>query len=77
MKVLLTYFKPSGTYYSDGEYESEQRFPWDVHREVRDMRQRGKLPGLTDGSREWHISVDCPEYKHNIPHLIPLDLWKS
>lgn len=65
MKVKLTYFKETGKYYSEGEYESEERYPWDVHKEVRQMK---KLPGLVE---HWdgHILVET-DYEFNVPQLI-------
>ena len=66
MKIKLTYFKENGTYYAEGEYESEEKYPWEVFKEVRQMN---KLPGLV-GHWDGHILVET-DYKFNVPQLIP------
>lgn len=49
MKITLTYFKPSGKYYSEGKYESHaQNFA--VPQEVIDIIKEGDNPGLQSGS---------------------------
>ena len=70
MKVILQYFKPSGKWYSEGEYESSQTDLWMIWAEVEEFQVRGKLPGLVNGAREFIISVDVPEHPHRHPHLI-------
>jgi len=70
MKVKLTYFKTSGKYYSDGEYNTTQDTMHGIWQEVRLMRTMGKLPGLVDGCSEFITSVDVPEHKYNHPHII-------
>ena len=65
MRVQLTYFKPSGKYYTDGSYDSQLEDFYNVIEEVRQMR-RSKLPGLIGG---WTgavlVAVD------GLPHLLP------
>lgn len=57
--VKLTYFKKSGKYYSEGEYESEvpEYHDWQIYEEVRKFQTDGKLPGLVDGCVEFDILV--------------------
>lgn len=73
MLVKLVYFRARGKYYSDGEYETDKDYLFEIWQEVAEMRQNGKLPGLVDGAREFIISVDVPEHEHRHPHLIMLD----
>jgi len=51
VKVKLTYFKDSGKYYSEARYASMNEFDYLVYREVREMVERGDLPGLRAGAR--------------------------
>lgn len=45
-KIHLTYFKPSGKYYSEGDYTSEHLHEWMIYDEVLKME---KYPGLVGG----------------------------
>ena len=61
VKVKLTYFKPSGKYYTDGEFEMEVEdcsksggdagknipYLYDILAKVRDMNRCGPVPGLS------------------------------
>lgn len=51
MRIVLTYFKQSGKYYSEGSYRTTKRFHGEVVAEVFAMLSRGELPGLRDGAR--------------------------
>lgn len=65
MIVKLTYFKRSGKYYSEGEYESSCTEMYEVHDEVRAMN---KHPGLLGKWSEYiHITTDSD---NEVPHLI-------
>jgi len=70
MQVNLTYFKPSGKYYCEGHYESQQREIWEIFDEVRMLRNCGLLPGLAAGAKDYHITVDVPNHPHSYPALI-------
>lgn len=70
MKVKLTYFKESGKYYSDGEYDTKIKNLFDIWDEVRQMLDSGIRPGLCDGANEFIVSVDVPDHEHNHPKLI-------
>lgn len=65
--VTLQYFKESGKYYTHGEYNTVLLYPWDVCREVRDMRSNGKLPGLAEGAGK-EFDIYCT-FK-GIPYLL-------
>lgn len=60
MRVHLEYYKESGKYYSDGEYESRKEHAFEVFTEVREMVASGKRPGLVDcepGANRFSIRV--------------------
>lgn len=69
MKVLLTYFKPTGKYYSEGDYETSKTDLWKIWNEIKEMVLKGQLPGLVEGAREFIVSVNVPDHPHNHPHL--------
>jgi NTP pyrophosphatase (non-canonical NTP hydrolase) len=70
-RVILTYFKKSGKYYSTGEYQSEKKELFEIWQEVRDMA--GCHPGLVNlWNKEGPISVDVPDHPNNHPHLVIL-----
>lgn len=70
MIVKLTYFKPSGKYYSEGHYMTDKKRLFEIWDEVVDMQQTKNLPGLMHGHSEFHVSVDVPEHPHRHPHLV-------
>lgn len=49
--VSVTSFKPSGKYYTEGNYWSSGTHMGQWCDEVTQMRKVGKLPGLVDGAR--------------------------
>lgn len=72
-KVELTYFKQTGKYYSDSEYESNKQDLWEIWDEVRELAKYKRLPGIF-GS-EFYILVKVPTHEHNHPRLIiPMEL---
>jgi hypothetical protein len=74
MKVFLTYFKPSGKYYTTGEYETNLPYMYEVFEEVRRMKRENKLPGLNGGSWSGPIYVIAPDHPNNYPGLIPVEV---
>ena len=70
MKVKCTMFKETGKYYTDGEYETGLEHLFEIWREVRTMRNEGRLPGLVQGHSHFIVSVDVPDHQFNHPHLI-------
>lgn len=67
--VKLTYFKESGKYYSEGNYQTEKTDLFEIFREVRDKVERGRLPGLCDGAK-FTTLIAVPGHPHEYPHLI-------
>jgi len=76
----LQYFKPNGTFYSSASFQviSIDFLPsiGEIHGHVRDLRNRGRLPGLAlasnDQAREFIVHVDVPAHPNNFPGLILL-----
>ena len=79
MQVYLTYFTPTGKYYSSAEKEIEftdstgRIMPLDkIWSKVREDRQYRMLPGLKTGHSDFIVLVDVPEHPHNHPRLLML-----
>jgi hypothetical protein len=70
MKVQLTYFKDTGKYYSEGEYETELDSLTKIWEEVRAMIQQGKCPGLLEGRHDFHTLVNVAGHRHEHPRLM-------
>jgi hypothetical protein len=70
MTVKLTYFKPSGNYYWDDEYQTNKEDMFEIASEVRTLRDIGHLPGLVQGHSKFIVLIDVPEHPHNHPILI-------
>jgi len=68
--VNLTYFRRSGKYYSDGTYTTGLTDLWRIFEEVEDLRDRGELPGLLPGSRDFLVLIKVPNHPHDHPHLV-------
>jgi hypothetical protein len=71
--VKLHYYKSSGKYYSDGEFEAKGTYLWDFVKEVKEMKAEGKLPGLVDGAVEFIIHILPRNEDDCVPHIIPLE----
>lgn len=69
-KVELTYFHPSGKYYSSGEYATKKGHMFEIFDEVRRMRDSGSLPGLVAGYNPFIVLVKVPKHPHEYPRLI-------
>lgn len=67
--VELTYFKPSGKYYSEGIYETQKEYMFQIFNEVRLMQKACRLPGLIDG-RGFIVLVDSPNHPDAYPGLV-------
>lgn len=70
MKVELTYFKPSGKYYSSGEYDTDPKPLFRIFEEVADKARTRNLPGLMVGHSEFIVLVEVPEHEHAYPCLV-------
>lgn len=69
----LTYFKRSGTYYTEAEMPyADGTALHDVWAQVERLRECGELPGLNSGGRrsELVILVEAPGHPHDHPRLI-------
>jgi len=64
--VILTYFKGTGKFYTDGAYVSEKEIDYEIYDEVKTMQQQNNLPGLT-GSWDGYCLID-PEL--GVRHLL-------
>ena len=70
MLVKLTYFKRSGKFYDEGTYETDHKPLYQIWKEVEQLRDHRKLPGLIEGHSYYIVSVDVPEHEYNHPDLI-------
>jgi hypothetical protein len=55
-KVKLQYFKQSGKFYEEGEYESRLVAPHQIFDEVRELKAKCQLPNIS--GNEFNIYVD-------------------
>lgn len=69
-KCELIYFKPSGKYYTSGEYMTEHTLLYDVVSEIKEMKRNGHLPGLVTGATEFIVLIPTQE-PWGVPHIIP------
>ena len=68
--VKFMYFKPSGKYYSDGEWEVPADLPMhEIFFEARKKLNAGDRPGLTPGGTRFHCVVSAPGHIHDHPML--------
>lgn len=68
MLVKLRYFKPNGTWYCDGSYETELAHLWEIFEDVRQLRWDSRLPGVN--GNDWLVLVEVPKHPHNHPCMI-------
>ncbi len=77
MKVKISYFKKTGKWYSDAEYDSlEHRALYSVWDELLALMQEGRPPGLIERLGqpcEFIALVDVPDHPHNHPHIVGLN----
>ena len=66
MRVDLVYFKESGKYYSEGDYESKHEHLFEIIPEVREMFKQGIRPGLYYGHDGFHVLITVKL----LPHLL-------
>jgi len=70
MKVCLEYYRESGKWYADGEYETTLVRMHEIFREVRKIRDARILPGLVPEHSKYIVRVEVPGHDANCPHLI-------
>lgn len=66
--VKIMYFKPSGKYYSSGEYETVHDALYRVLSEVEEMFKAGNNPGLIDFAMQRN-RFDAVVEVFDVPHL--------
>jgi len=69
--VKLTYFRASGKYYSDNEFEvNEDLNLHEIWDKVEEMIRDKDMPGMSDGYYPAFTLVDVPGHPHEHPTLI-------
>lgn len=69
----MTYFKPSGKYSCEGEFEVSRTCPvFEINSMVREMNAKRTLPGLASGNWQGFVHVDASEHPYGYPHLLIL-----
>lgn len=71
MKVQIQYFKKNGTYYSEGEYETNVVTMADVFKEVVEKFRIGDCPGLKHNAvlrNQFSAYILVPEAESNLIH---------
>lgn len=71
-EVHLTYFRKHGSYYAEGKYTSYKQHLFEIWEEVTNLRNHGKLPGLTSGATEFNILIEVPNHPNAHPTIIML-----
>jgi hypothetical protein len=71
--VKLTYYKDNGKYNSEGYYETDLEYFYQIITEVTKKQKNGELPGMVKGYRAPFITIDVPIHPNNHPSLCILD----
>jgi hypothetical protein len=66
----LIYFKTSGKYYTEAEYVPISQSYYDAIEEVRNLKEKGELPGLVKGATEFNILINLLHDPDDVPYLI-------
>ena len=80
LKIELTYFKPSGKFYTNGEFLTDFCSFHTIVDMVEGMQKSGLLPGLMkDCGKQYHILIETPDVGGDGPHgvshlLMPLEI---
>lgn len=83
MQVMLTYFKQTGKYYTQGEMLMDFCSFHTIVDRVRSGHEAGTLPGLVEGAcRRYYVLIETPGVAgeddsgpHGVPHLLmPLEV---
>ena len=78
LKVKLTYFKPSGKYYSEGEFEVKETFHmYQIIEMVQGMVDQKKLPGLSKGAFRYIVLVEAPDHPEGYPALVNTEIARK
>jgi len=68
--VHLTYFRKNGKYYTNGNYVSYKQHLFEIWEEIGNLRDTGKLPGITSDTKEFHILIEVPNYPNAHPTIL-------
>ena len=68
--IELTYFKPSGKYYTNGAYVTNLKSMYQIFEQVQKLKDSGELPGLGVTSDHYIIHIYAPEHPNYYPGLI-------
>lgn len=69
VKIKVTWYKKSGKYYAEGEFEGSI-YPFEYLKQFNEMRDVGIRPGLTSSmTQEFHALL---EPKDGVPHMVPI-----
>jgi len=71
LTVKLTYFRPRGKYYSEGEFTVEATQPlYKIWETIDRMIKENSLPGLVKGHSPYIVHVNVPGHIHEHPILL-------
>lgn len=70
MKVELAYFKPNGTYYSSGSFETEFTDLCNIWYSIKKKILNKELPELVKGHSDYVVLVNVPEHRDNHPIIL-------
>lgn len=73
IKVKLTYFTPTGKYYSEGNYMTEKTAHWAIVEEVKYMLVSGNNPGLVANAvltSGFVTHIDVQDELLSVPHVL-------
>jgi len=65
--IKVTYFKPSGKFYAEGEYETFLDHMFEVFEEFEEMLKKGVRPGLVNGHSNFTAVLDCDNHPFGYP----------
>jgi len=65
--IKVTYFKQSGKFYAEGEYETSLSYMFEVFREFEEMLKKGIRPGLVNGHSNFIAVLDCEGHPKGYP----------
>ncbi|KMJ45137.1 hypothetical protein AB204_10595 [Xenorhabdus khoisanae] len=71
IKLKLTYFKPSGKYYTEETLEAPKNMPWHQCLELVEFHfVGGCLPGLVTGEKDYIVHVTSDDHPTACPALV-------
>lgn len=70
LTVKLTYFKPSGKFYTSSTMEVLNRPINEIFDKIENLLKQGIRPGLSYGHSGFHVLIEIPEHENNQPCLL-------